>query len=457
MLLHDAFIFFTMTFSYLLLLLLSIVTPLPSCQAFFHSSHIPSLTVRNQKPLTQVVLLVVPITSSTSTRNYASKKSNDAFLSSLEEMDGSEPSPESLASLREVASSRIAKFLASFSSSISDKETNNGKNNNSDDDNESSSLKNQSLSSSKDDSNTIEWDVYVCLSKNCKERGASATLDTFQSLAPPSLVQVHPSILSKSKGRGPNIRCIQRHHPFRALEVNNVNDIDKVYRILTQHMNIPNISIQARECLKYTYEGNAHLEKNELSQAIASYNAALATKYEPQEGILLLLRATAYLKRAFAHQVELRKTVNDLSDTVPDPAQLGRLYQVAAQHPSLSKPLFHKVLNDCKVQDKKFRQTKYRHGLYEYALLHAAQDALRSTQLLPHHAKTWLRAGDALAELRKLKESVLYYQKAIELDPTLRERLEPVIERLERSQMFLEKAKGWYSSDVLRLALDVAG
>jgi tetratricopeptide (TPR) repeat protein len=241
------------------------------------------------------------------------------------------------------------------------------------------------------------------------------------------------------------------------LEVNNVNDIDKVYRILTQHMNIPNISIQARECLKYTYEGNAHLEKNELSQAIASYNAALATKYEPQEGILLLLRATAYLKRAFAHQVELRKTVNDLSDTVPDPAQLGRLYQVAAQHPSLSKPLFHKVLNDCKVQDKKFRQTKYRHGLYEYALLHAAQDALRSTQLLPHHAKTWLRAGDALAELRKLKESVLYYQKAIELDPTLRERLEPVIERLERSQMFLEKAKGWYSSDVLRLALDVAG
>ena len=222
-------------------------------------------------------------------------------------------------------------------------------------------------------------------------------------------------------------------------------------------MNIPNISNKARECLKYTYEGNAHLEKNELGQAIACYNAALATNYEPQEGILLLLRATAYLKRAFAHQVELRKTVHDLSETVPDPVQLGRLYQVAAQHPSLSKPLFHKVLNDCKFQDKKFRQTKYRHGLYEYALLHAAQDALRSTQLLPHHAKTWLRAGDALAELRKLKESVLYYQKAMELDPTLRERLEPVIERLERSQLFLEKAKGWYSSDVLRLALDVAG
>jgi len=48
----------------------------------------------------------------------------------------------------------------------------------------------------------------------------------------------------------------------------------------------------------------------------------------------------------------------------------------------------------------------------------------------------------ALAELRKLKESALYYQKAVELDPTLREWLEPVIERLERSQQVLEKAQG---------------
>jgi tetratricopeptide (TPR) repeat protein len=140
-----------------------------------------------------------------------------------------------------------------------------------------------------------------------------------------------------------------------------------------------------------------------------------------------------------------------------DPAQLGRLYQLASQYPALSKPLFHKVVSDTKLQDKKFRQTKYRHGLYEYALLHAAQDSLRSTQLLPYHSKTYLRAGDALAELRKLKESALYYQKAIELDPTLKERLEPVIERMERSQEFLEKAKGWYSNDTLRLALDVAG
>eukprot|EP00553_Chaetoceros_curvisetus_P007290 CAMPEP_0204618938 /NCGR_PEP_ID=MMETSP0717-20131115/5446_1 /ASSEMBLY_ACC=CAM_ASM_000666 /TAXON_ID=230516 /ORGANISM="Chaetoceros curvisetus" /LENGTH=264 /DNA_ID=CAMNT_0051632805 /DNA_START=138 /DNA_END=932 /DNA_ORIENTATION=+ len=245
--------------------------------------------------------------------------------------------------------------------------------------------------------------------------------------------------------------------PPKAFEVNNVNDIDKVYRILTEHMGITNISVAARDCLKYTYQGNAHLEKNELDKAISSYNAALNTGYDAQEGIVLLLRATAYLKRAFQHQEELRKSVQDLAETVPDPENLGRLYNLAAQHPSLSKPLFQKVLTDSKKQDGKFRQTKFRHGLYEYALLHAAQDALRSTQILPHHAKTWLRAGDALAELRKLKESAMYYQKAIDLDPTLRDRLEPVIERLERSQRFLDKAKGWWSSDTLRLALDVAG
>lgn len=381
-------------------------------------------------------------------------KTNDAVLDSLED----EPSPDSLADLRETATARIASFLSSFSNEkdvdadFEDSDTN-----------DSSDVNGNIITGETSAKPKIKWDVYVCQSRPCKERGASATLDAFQSLAPPDVVQVHPAYLHKTKAKGPNIRCIQRMispngtKSPKAFEVNNVNDIDKVYRILTEHMGITNISVAARDCLKYTYQGNAHLEKNELAHAISSYNAALNTGYDAQEGIVLLLRATAYLKRAFQHQAELRKSVQDLAETVPDPEHLGRLYNLAAQHPSLSKPLFQKVLTDTKKQDGKFRQTKFRHGLYEYALLHAAQDSLRSTQILPHHAKTWLRAGDALAELRKLKESAMYYQKAIDLDPTLKDRLEPVIERLERSQRFLDKAKGWWSSDTLRLALDVAG
>ena len=172
--------------------------------------------------------------------------------------------------------------------------------------------------------------------------GSSATLDSFKAMSP-STVQIHPAYLTKTKAKGPNIRCIQRVPPYKAFEVNNVNDVDKVYRILTKHMNLI-VSLTARDCLKFTYQGNQHLGKGELTEAIVCYNKALATGYESQEGILLLLRATAYLKRAFEHQSELRKLVADLAKTVPDPADLGRLYQLAAQHPTtLAKPLFNKV------------------------------------------------------------------------------------------------------------------
>jgi hypothetical protein len=202
------------------------------------------------------------------------KKSNDAFLNSLEEINGKDPSQESLAEMRETASSSIAAFLSSFG----DKEL---------------EVIEAEINSTEIEPALpqVQWDVYVCMSKACKERGASATLDTFQSLSPPS-VQVHPAILSKTKAKGPNVRCVQTHHPYKAFEINNVNDIDKVYRILTKHMGIEDISTQARNCLKYTYDGNIHLEKNELTEAIASYNKALSTNYAPQEGILLLLRAT---------------------------------------------------------------------------------------------------------------------------------------------------------------------
>ena len=478
--------------------------------------------------------------------NTSSKKSNNKNNSNNgndEEELEIDPSPDSLSSLRDLASSNVANFLASFSQPptmdddivANNSQVNNYNNGDSGLTNEKKMKKdnvnnNQSheVNGSTYPSNTssvssstiataankvdivssleaesIIWDVYVCQSKQCIERGASATLDSFQALVPsepytysasmasnsassldgkifahsneklndnlkvtdtqntnqgiPTIINIHPAILSKSKSKGPNVRCIQRSPPYKAFEVNNVNDIDKVYRILTKHMSITNISRNAKDCLKYTYQGNSHLERNELSKAIQSYNMALEQNYNNQEGMILLLRATAYLKRAFQHQDALRQTVADLGVTVSDPLVLGKLYSIAEANPSLATSIFQKVLMDSKIQDKKFRLTKYRHGLYEYSLLHAAQDSLRSTQLLPHHAKTWLRAGDALAELRKLKESALYYEKAMDLDPTLRSRLEPVVERLNRSQEFLDKAKGWWSSDTLRLALDVAG
>lgn len=347
----------------------------------------------------------------------------------------------------------------------------------------------------------VDWDVYVCQSKNSKERGstvydafvallASSALDSTNpqkamkveesssrsdKAQPTSIkessivnagfnskpkVQIHPAILSKTKGKGPTIRVLKRSSPFTAFEVNNVNHVDKVYYILTNYMNIT-IPQGAKSCLNWTYTGNAHLEKQEIKEAIDAYNKALSYKEyttEEQIGTILLLRSTAYLKRAKQHQTVLKEVVSDLSATVPDPASLGKLYNIAQGFPTLTNILFTKLLDDTKAQDVKFRQTKYRHGLYEYALLHATQDSLQATQLLPHHARAWLRAGDSLAELQRLRESAMYYERAMELDPNLKRRLIPVINRLNRSQELLDRARsmGW-SGDTLRLALDVAG
>jgi tetratricopeptide (TPR) repeat protein len=134
------------------------------------------------------------------------------------------------------------------------------------------------------------------------------------------------------------------------------------------------------------------------------------------------------------------------------------LYEEAARHPSISTALFERVISDSKAQDRKFRNLKFRHGLYQYALLHAARDSLRATQLLPNYSNVWLSAGEILSELWKLKESAKYYEKAYELDPSLTDSLSPVVERLRKRQELLDNARayGW-SEDTLRLALDVAG
>lgn len=115
-------------------------------------------------------------------------------------------------------------------------------------------------------------------------------------------------------------------------------------------------------------------------------------------------------------------------------------------------------MQDSESQDRKFLSTQYRHGLYQYALLQAAQDALKATEVLPHYAAAWVRAADIMGELWKLPEAILYYERATALDESLRPSLIPVIERLQRQQGLLAEARSYrWSEDTLRLALDVAG
>jgi tetratricopeptide (TPR) repeat protein len=209
--------------------------------------------------------------------------------------------------------------------------------------------------------------------------------------------------------------------------------------------------------LKWKYKGNGYLEAGKVSKAIDAYDNALATNTTEQEGIVLLMRANAYMQRAASHREKLKDIVNQLTGMVPDTETLHAVYDAFGNDPALVNSLFRRVLSDTAQQEAKFRQTQYRHGLYQYALLQAAQDSLRSTQLLPTYADSWRIAGDILSALWKLNESAQYYVRAIEMDNSLSEFLLPVIKRLQNRQNLLDNARayGW-SEDTLRLALDVA-
>ena len=139
--------------------------------------------------------------------------------------------------------------------------------------------------------------------------------------------------------------------------------MDKVFRILTTHMRLEGVDSTACECLRYNYQGNQHLERGEISEAIDCYRKSIATGYADQEGVVLLMRSTAYLKRAFEHQKELRKVVQELQDMVPDPQSLQLLYKTAKDNPNLARALHNKVLTDCRNQERQFRQIKFRHSL----------------------------------------------------------------------------------------------
>lgn len=324
------------------------------------------------------------------------------------------------------------------------------------------------------------WEVYVSQPSNKKkERGVIPTptlIEAFVALAPSlDAVRVFPAafqIKNKQKGNGHTVRCIQRHRNIpgndgedkdgkivSALEIGNVDSVDKVYRIMSEHMQLGEIKISAYDCIRCYFEGIQSLEEGEPSQAIALYDQALSAAQilsELPKGSILMSRARAYLKRAANHRKTLRILVKDLADTVPSATTMKILYQTASTHPATSPSIFNRLSGDSKVQQTKFRQIRYRLDMLEFALLHAVQDSLQATQLLPQNAQAWLLAGETLAELRKLKESNQYYQRALEIDPSMDGTLKRVMEKNRVSQEFIDAARAsGFSGDTLRLALDV--
>ena len=323
----------------------------------------------------------------------------------------------------------------------------------------------------------ISWEVFVSqANKSNKDKGvlsASSVMESFASFSPsPGAITVNAAFFTTQpnkaigKGKGHLVRCIQKKEDLTlsAIEINNVDSVEKVYRIVTEHMRLTTVNPKACDCMKYYFQGNESLEEGDPSKAIAMYNEALSladrrTRQTSQlpKGSILMKRARAYLQRAANHRKILRSLVKDLTDTVPSASTMKILYQTASSNPELSASIFQRLAGDSKVNQGKFRQIRYRHDMHEFALLHATQDSLQATKLLPQSANAWYIAGECLAELRKLNESNQYYVRASALDPSMKDVLTGLMEKNKLSQEFMDVARAsGFSGDTLRLAVDVA-
>lgn len=330
-----------------------------------------------------------------------------------------------------------------------------------------------------------------------------------------------------------------------------------------KNFNFQNISVEACECLKLKYKGNVYLESGEIKSAIDAYSQALAVCEEfsasssdsksdgeknynsivlkQQEGLILLLRAKAFLQQAQSHKEALQNAIAEDGTNLPSseilqsllsealsPSSLsfspestiseddenseikygdttsdgndttGETVKVSVQEdnvamegngeddddetsssPSSSPPdlvdekpeirdndpqtavrlsVLRKLQTNGSLRKAQLRKIQYRHGLYQTSLLQATRDSLRATEVLPSYPTAWLRAGELLSDLWKIKESKQYYEKALSIDESLEESLSPFLKELEARQELVDRTrdnKEW-PEDSLQLALDVA-
>ena len=343
----------------------------------------------------------------------------------------------------------------------------------------------------------ITWEVFVSLANqsnkdnnNNNNKGVlsvASVMESFTSFSPsPGVIRVHTAIfhkqpnnnkvLGKGGGRGHLVRCIQKKDELTlsAIEVNNVDSVEKVYRIVTEHMRFTTVPPTACDCIKCYFHGNDSLEEGDTSKAIEMYNEALSladnkrtTRQQQQQqqtsqiprGTILMKRSRAYLQRATNHRQVLKSLVKELVDIVPSTSTIKILYQATTLvHPELCASIFANLAGDNTQQTKStFRQIRYRHDMFEFALLHATQDSLQATKVLPQSANACYIAGECLAELRKLNESNQYYVRALALDPSMKDLLTGLMEKNKLCQELRDVAwASGFTGDTLRLALDVA-
>lgn len=210
--------------------------------------------------------------------------------------------------------------------------------------------------------------------------------------------------------------------------------------------------------LKLNFQGNAHLDKNEVDQAIECYDKAIPLSHKGQEGVLRVMRSTAYLQRAYTHFMQFRELVEQISKPLPDQAVFRFLESVQARSPFLVVPVLSRLTAAYEARGRLYRLTKFQFSLFEFAVHKACHDALTATHILPNFTKSWIRAGHGLRFLRRFKDAIECYRIVIQIDPAMAQELGQEIELLEKVQQYVDNSRAQgVSEESLVITLDSLG
>ena len=343
---------------------------------------------------------------------------------------------------------------------------------------QSSLLSSTTSSSSSSSPITPCGQVFVCTNKYCKEKGSDATMATFVFLTNPSTPVVGVNCLGRCN-KGPNVRILTTEGAF--IEVSAVRSVDTVVELLQTYLNMK-VNITSAEVLRLNYEGNVFLRNGDVDNAIECYDKALELGDREQEGVILVMRGTALLQRAFLYRMRHKDISTFVQEILPSTEVIRAMFDALAPlSPVLRARTSIDLLNRMAViyrnldlspkwADLKSRwperegslgtsgeelidRASFSWSLYEHALMRSVQDLLTATMVLPGFAQSWRRAGDALAELRLYTSAIEYYSTAIRIDSTLAEQLVPAIERMKVLDRLIENAaaRGYPSEAILSL------
>jgi hypothetical protein len=95
-----------------------------------------------------------------------------------------------------------------------------------------------------------------------------------------------------------------------------VRSVETVVALLQTHLNLA-VNVTSAKVLDLNYEGNVHLRNGDLDSAVDCYDRALALGDREQEGVLLVMRGTALLQRAYACRMR-SKDLNAIANEVHD-------------------------------------------------------------------------------------------------------------------------------------------